>query len=51
MNTYLMTQLIETRHHELVDDAHDYRQARAARSSYRAVRRGHGRSRRSPASA
>lgn len=31
MNTYLMTQLAEIRHQELVDDAREYRRARAAR--------------------
>jgi hypothetical protein len=44
MNSYLLTQLADARHEELVTDAREYRRARAARPAGRFHRRGTGRS-------
>jgi hypothetical protein len=43
MNNYLLTQLAEARHEELITEAREYRRARAARAAGRFHRRGTGR--------
>jgi hypothetical protein len=42
MNTYLLTQLADARHHDLMCEARAYRRARAARPAGRFHRRGGG---------
>jgi hypothetical protein len=44
MNAYLLNQLAEARHQELVAEAREYRRMRAARPTARFLRRGTGRS-------
>jgi hypothetical protein len=44
MNNYLLTQLADARHDELITDAREHRRARAARPAGRFHRRGIGRS-------
>jgi hypothetical protein len=44
MNTYVLTQLADARHDELMSEAREYRRAKAARAAGRFHRRGTGRS-------
>jgi hypothetical protein len=44
MNSYVLTQLADAHHDELINEAREYRRARAARPTGRFHRRGTGRS-------
>jgi hypothetical protein len=44
MNTYVLIQLADARHDELMSEAREYRRAKAARAAGRFHRRGTGRS-------